>query len=175
MNIFQTYLEKIHKVIMELANNNKIIIPDSLAGISAEIPPEKFDSDISTNVAMVLSKLNKKSPDELAILISSTLKNSDPLIEDISIIKPGFINIKFKPVFWTQFVKKIIKNSKEFGVNHKEEKLNYLVEFVSANPTGPLHVGHCRGAILGDVISNVLTFNNHKVTKEYYVNDYGIR
>ena len=173
MNIFQTYLEKIHKVIIELANNNKIIIPKSLAGINAEIPPEKFDSDISTNVAMVLSKLNKKSPDELAKLISSTIKDSDPLIEDISVIKPGFINIKFKPVFWTQFVKEIINNQKEFGVNLKEEKLNYLVEFVSANPTGPLHVGHCRGAILGDVISNVLSFNNHKVTKEYYVNDYG--
>ncbi len=55
----------------------------------------------------------------------------------------------------------------------KRKKFNYLVEFVSANPTGPLHVGHCRGAILGDVISNVLLFNNHKVTKEYYVNDYG--
>ena len=173
MNIFQTYLEKIHKVIIELANNNKIIIPKSLAGINAEIPPEKFDSDISTNVAMVLSKLNKKSPDELAKLISSTLKDSDPLIEDISVIKPGFINIKFKPVFWTKFVEEIINNQKEFGVNLKEEKLNYLVEFVSANPTGPLHVGHCRGAILGDVISNVLSFNNHKVTKEYYVNDYG--
>ena len=173
MNIFQTYLEKIHKVIIELANNNKIIIPESLAGINAEIPPEKFDSDISTNVAMVLSKLNKKSPDELAKLISSTLKDSDPLIEDISVIKPGFINIKFKPVFWTKFVEEIINNQKEFGVNLKEEKLNYLVEFVSANPTGPLHVGHCRGAILGDVISNVLSFNNHKVTKEYYVNDYG--
>ena len=173
MNIFQSYLEKIHKIIIELANNNKIIIPESLNGINAEIPPEKFDSDISTNVAMVLSKLNKKSPNELAKLISSTLKDNDPLIDDIFIIKPGFINIKFKPVFWTKFVKEIIKNSKEFGINHKEEKLNYLVEFVSANPTGPLHVGHCRGAILGDVISNVLTFNNHKVTKEYYVNDYG--
>ena len=173
MNIFQSYLEKIHKIIIELANNNKIIIPESLNGINAEIPPEKFDSDISTNVAMVLSKLNKKSPDELSNLISSTLKDNDPLIDDIFIIKPGFINIKFKPVFWTKFVKEIIKNSKEFGINHKEEKLNYLVEFVSANPTGPLHVGHCRGAILGDVISNVLTFNNHKVTKEYYVNDYG--
>ena len=124
MNIFQTYLEKIHKVIIELANNNKIIIPESLAGINAEIPPEKFDSDISTNVAMVLSKINKKSPDELAKLISLSLKDSDPLIEDISVIKPGFINIKFKPVFWTKFVEEIINNQKEFGVNLKEEKLN---------------------------------------------------
>ena len=173
MNIFQSYLEKIHKIITELANNDKLIIPESLDGINAEIPPEKFDSDISTNVAMVLSGLNKKSPHELAEQISLTIKDKDPLIENISVVKPGFINIKFKPIFWTKFVKEIIRNPKEFGVNHKQEKLNYLVEFVSANPTGPLHVGHCRGAILGDVISNVLTFNNHKVTKEYYVNDYG--
>ena len=173
MNIFQSYLEKIHKIISELANSGELIIPESLDGINAEIPPEKFDSDISTNVAMVLSGLNKKSPHELAEQISLTIKDKDPLIENISVVKPGFINIKFKPIFWTKFVKEIIKNPKEFGVNHKEEKLNYLVEFVSANPTGPLHVGHCRGAILGDVISNVLTFNNHKVTKEYYVNDYG--
>ena len=95
------------------------------------------------------------------------------MIFDLFIIKPGFINIKFKPVFWTTFVKELIKNSKEFVINHKAVKLNYLVEFVSANPTGPLHVGHCGGAILGNVISNVLTFNNHKVTKEYYVSDYG--
>ena len=70
-------------------------------------------------------------------------------------------------------LEEIIKNSKTFGINTKEKKKNYLVEFVSANPTGPLHVGHCRGAILGDVIANVLLFNKHKVTKEYYVNDYG--
>ena len=65
------------------------------------------------------------------------------------------------------------QNYKDFGVNLKEKKQKYLIEFVSANPTGPLHVGHCRGAILGDVISNVLIFNKHDVSKEYYVNDYG--
>jgi arginyl-tRNA synthetase len=122
---------------------------------------------------MVLSKINKKSPLDLAEKISSSLKNNDSLIQAIDVVKPGFINIKFKPIFWSNFVESIISNSKTFGINEKEKKLNYLVEFVSANPTGPLHVGHCRGAILGDVISNVLLFNNHKVTKEYYVNDYG--
>jgi arginyl-tRNA synthetase len=122
---------------------------------------------------MVLSKLNKKSPIDLAEQISLIIKNNDPLIDNITIVKPGFINIKFKPLFWSNFIENIIVNSKKFGVNEKEKKLNYLVEFVSANPTGPLHVGHCRGAILGDVISNVLIFNKHKVTKEYYVNDYG--
>jgi len=150
-----------------------LLIPKTFNGINAEIPPAKFDCDISTNVAMVLSKLNKKSPIDLAEQISPIIKDKDSLIENITIVKPGFINIKFKPLFWTNFIQEIITNAKNFGVNEKEKKLNFLVEFVSANPTGPLHVGHCRGAILGDVISNVLIFNKHKVIKEYYVNDYG--
>ena len=173
MNIFNQYLDKINKIVLDLSKNGKLILPDRLDGITTEIPPSKFNSDISTNVAMVLSKANKKSPSDLAITLADSLKQSDELIEDITIIKPGFINIKFKPIFWTNFVEEIIKNSKIFGINMKEKKNNYLVEFVSANPTGPLHVGHCRGAILGDVIANVLLFNKHKVIKEYYVNDYG--
>ena len=173
MNIFDLYLDKIKKILKELSKNGKLILPEKLDGISTEIPPSKFNSDISTNVAMVISKVNKKSPTDLADTLAKAIKQSDQLIEDISIVKPGFINIKFKPIFWTNFVAEIIKNSKTFGINTKEKKKNYLVEFVSANPTGPLHVGHCRGAILGDVITNVLLFNKHKVTKEYYVNDYG--
>ena len=173
MNIFEIYLDKIKSIIVDLNKKGELTIPETLNGINSEIPPSKFDSDISTNVAMVLSKLNKKSPLDLADKISPIIKENDPLIENITIVKPGFINIKFKPIFWTNFIKEIILNAKTFGINEKEKKLNYLVEFVSANPTGPLHVGHCRGAILGDVISNVLLFNNHKVTKEYYVNDYG--
>ena len=173
MNIFELYLDKIKLIIVSLSKEGKLIIPETFNGINSEIPPAKFDCDISTNVAMVLSKLNKKSPIDLAEIISPIIKENDPLIETINIVKPGFINIKFKPIFWSNFIKEIILNAKSFGINEKEKKLNYLVEFVSANPTGPLHVGHCRGAILGDVISNVLLFNNHKVTKEYYVNDYG--
>ena len=173
MNIFDLYLDKIKKILVDLSKKNILVLPDQLDGITTEIPPAKFNSDISTNVAMVLSKINKKSPVDLANILTEVIKKEDDLIEDISIVKPGFINIKFKSIFWTNFVKEIIKNSKTFGVNFKEKKNNYLVEFVSANPTGPLHVGHCRGAILGDVISNVLLFNKHKVTKEYYVNDYG--
>ena len=173
MNIFEHYLDKIKSTISDLSKKGELIVPDTFNGINAEIPPAKFDCDISTNVSMVLSKINKKSPLDLAEKISSSLKNNDSLIQAIDVVKPGFINIKFKPIFWSNFVESIISNSKTFGINEKEKKLNYLVEFVSANPTGPLHVGHCRGAILGDVISNVLLFNNHKVTKEYYVNDYG--
>ena len=173
MNIFEIYLEKIKSIIGELQKNNKIIVPDNFNGINAEIPPLKFNCDISTNVAMVLSKINNKSPIELAEQLAPIIKVKDKLIETITIAKPGFINIKFKKSFWANFTKEISENSETFGINQKEKKNNYLVEFVSANPTGPLHVGHCRGAILGDVISNILTFNNHKVTKEYYVNDYG--
>ena len=173
MNIFELYLDKIKKILLDLSKNGDIILPKNLNGITAEIPPSKFNSDISTNVAMVLSKVNNKSPNNLAIVLVEAIKKNDELIKDITIAKPGFINIKFKSIFWTNFVKEVIKNSKTFGINTKEKKNNFLIEFVSANPTGPLHVGHCRGAILGDVIANVLLFNKHKVTKEYYVNDYG--
>ena len=173
MNIFDHYLDKIKNILLDLADEGIISLPEKLDGINTEIPPEKFNCDLSTNVGMVLSKINKKNPIEIAQTIADTLKKKDPLISEISIVKPGFINIKFKPIFWTNFIQKIIENSKTFGKNIKEKKKSYLIEFVSANPTGPLHVGHCRGAILGDVITNVLLFNNHKVTKEYYVNDYG--
>ena len=173
MNIFELYLDKIKSVIVDLNKNNHLEIPESFNGINAEIPPPKFDCDISTNVAMVLSKINKTSPLQLAEKLAPEIKNNDSEIETISVAKPGFINIKFKPSFWSNFIKDITDNADNFGINEKEKKNNYLVEFVSANPTGPLHVGHCRGAILGDVISNVLIFNKHKVTKEYYVNDYG--
>ena len=173
MNIFENYLKRIKDILIEISKNGELVLPEKLDGITAEIPPSKFNSDISTNVAMVLSKLNKKSPILLAENLRVHLKNNDKLIHDVSVAKPGFINIKFKPIFWTKFVEDVIKNSKNYGVNLNEKKNKYLVEFVSANPTGPLHVGHCRGALLGDIISNLLKFNKHKVTKEYYVNDYG--
>ncbi len=173
MNIFDQYLEKIKKIILNLSDKGELVLPDTLEGINTELPPKKFNSDISTNVAMILSKINKKTPMDLADHLAKLFKKSDDFIEEAKIVKPGFINLKFKPTFWTNFIKEIIKNSKTYGINKKEKKKNYLIEFVSANPTGPLHVGHCRGAILGDVIANILSFNEHKVTREYYVNDYG--
>ena len=173
MNIFAIYLDKIKKLIIKLNNENIIQIPDSLNGINVEIPPAKFDCDISTNVAMVLSKANKKSPIDLANQLANLIKYDDDKIDNINVEKPGFINIKFKGFFWNEFLKEIITNSKKFGINSNEKKNKYLIEYVSANPTGPLHVGHCRGAILGDVIANLLSFNQHSVTREYYVNDYG--
>ena len=173
MNIFDIYLDKVKKLIIELNKKGLIEIPETLNGIKVDAPPDKFDCDISTNVAMILSKLNKKSPLDLAKQLSELIKKDDKNINLINVVNPGFINIKFKGSFWNNFLKEIISDYKTFGVNKKEKKNKYLVEFVSANPTGPLHVGHCRGAILGDVISNMLNFNQHQVTKEYYVNDYG--
>ena len=173
MNIFDLYLDKIVILIKKLNKEGSLELPESLNGINVDIPPLNFDCDISTNVAMVLSKANKKSPIDIANTLVGLIKDTDKKIETISVAKPGFINIKFKAIYWNNFIKNVNEDYKNFGINIKEEKKKYLIEFVSANPTGPLHVGHCRGAILGDVISNILIFNRHNVSKEYYVNDYG--
>ncbi len=173
MNIFDLYLEKIIKILKQANKNKTIEIPEILNGINVDIPPPQFNCDISTNVAMVLAKINKKSPTDIANQLVDLIKKNDNQIDDITIAKPGFINIKFKNTFWNVFLKEAISDGKNFGINKKINKKKYLIEFVSANPTGPLHVGHCRGAILGDVLSNLLLFNNHNVSKEYYVNDYG--
>ena len=173
MNIYDLYLDKIKDIIIKINKDDLIKLPENLNGINVDIPPPNFNCDISTNVSMVLSKINKKTPLEIAEVLVKFIKQDDTNIENITVVKPGFINIKFKNYFWNNFVEKIITDHKNFGVNNKEKKKKYLIEFVSANPTGPLHVGHCRGAILGDVISNILIFNKHEVSKEYYVNDYG--
>jgi arginyl-tRNA synthetase len=173
MNIFDLYLDKIIILIKKLNEEGSLELPESLNGINVDIPPANFDCDISSNVSMVLSKINKKPPADIAKLLISLMKKEDSNIELISVAKPGFINIKFKNIYWNNFIKEVHLNYENYGVNIKEKKQKYLIEFVSANPTGPLHVGHCRGAILGDVISNLLIFNKHNVSKEYYVNDYG--
>ena len=171
MNIFQDYLIKIKKIIQIASDEKKLLLPDKLSSINVDTPPSNFDGDISTNVAMVLSKPNKLPPLKIADVIINLLKENDQNIEKIEAVKPGFINIKFNNFFWENFLKQTV-NLKNYGSSNSNSK-KYLVEFVSANPTGPLHVGHCRGAILGDVISNLLKFNNNEVTKEYYVNDHG--
>ena len=173
MNIFDLYLDKIIILIKKLNKEGTLELSSNLKAINVDIPPSNFDCDISTNVAMVLSKANKRSPIDIANILVDLIKTADDEIETISVAKPGFINIKFKSIYWNNFIKDVSQNNKEFGINTKEKKQKYLIEFVSANPTGPLHVGHCRGAILGDVISNILIFNKHDVSKEYYVNDYG--
>ena len=172
MNIFEEYKNKILNIIKKAEKDKLLILPENLNAINVDSTPPKIDFDLSTNVSMVLSKPNNKSPNVIADIIIDLLKKDDHNIDQISFAKPGFINIKFNKIYWSNFANKLINISHNYGSSNNDKK-KYLVEFVSANPTGPLHVGHCRGAILGDVISNILKFNNNIVEKEYYVNDYG--
>tara|TARA_Y100000741_G_scaffold362729_1_gene349270 strand:- start:1507 stop:3237 length:1731 start_codon:yes stop_codon:yes gene_type:complete len=172
MNIFDLYLEKIKNLLFLLNKNESLTLPKNLNNLNVDIPPSNFKCDISTNVAMILAKPNNQSPLELAKKLTIHLEK-DENIEKIDVAKPGFINIKLTTLFWSNFLKDVLANPVSYGAKKDKNKKKYLVEFVSANPTGPLHVGHCRGAILGDVLSNLLIFNNHNVQKEYYVNDYG--
>ena len=172
MNLFLDYQKKFSVYLKNLKRKNIIDLPDNLKSLTVELPPKGYNADISCNVAMVLAKYNKKTPLDLAnVLKKNFLKKFDEF-EKIDVQNPGFLNINFKINFWKTYLLKIIKSNLNYGSN-KNFRKKYNVEFVSANPTGPLHVGHCRGAILGDTLSNLLKFNGHSVTKEYYVNDYG--
>ena len=173
MNIFETYQDKIKNLILDINKQGKIEISDNLDSIGVDLPPSQFKAHISTNVAMVLSKINKSNPNDLAKKIEVELLKIDKDIEKIEIVKPGFINITFKNTFWNKFIQNVINQKLEYGTYLIAKKKSFFLEFVSANPTGPLHVGHCRGAVSGDVLANILKFNKHKVHKEYYVNDYG--
>ena len=172
MNIFEEYKDKIISIIKKAEKDKMLILSDNLNSVNVDSTPPKIDFDISTNVSMVLAKPNNKSPNDLAVILIDLFKKEDKSIEEISFAKPGFINIKFNKDYWSNFTNKLIGSPNNYGSSNKNQK-KYLVEFVSANPTGPLHVGHCRGAILGDVISNLLKFNQNTVEREYYVNDYG--
>ena len=172
MNIFDYYHSSLLKGLKDFEKKGAIKIPEKTNSISVEIPPDKFDADISTNVCMVLSGINKSKPKDIYENYVSKLLSKDDNLENFEIVNPGFVNLKFKKKFWNSFLEKIVQ-LKEYGSNKNEKTRKYLVEFVSANPTGPLHVGHCRGAVFGDVLSNLLKFNNHNVTKEYYINDHG--
>ena len=171
MNIFENYLKKINKIILE----NKVFLNleniESLTNINLESPPEPFNYDLSTNVCLVLAKTNKISPHKLALEVKNLLLNKINHFEKVDIAGPGFLNIKLSKQGMVVNINEIIKNKDNFG--SKQTNKTYNVEFVSANPTGPMHVGHCRGAIFGDVLSNLLLFNGNKVVKEYYINDYG--
>ena len=172
MNIFSIYLEKIKKFLIDLDKDKKIKLPDNLNKLTIELPPKDQQGDISCNAALVLSKANNKKPKDIATLLEPNLIKKFPEFKNILIAEPGFLNIEFDEDFWQNFLINLLNLKEKYGSNFSK-KNRYNVEFVSANPTGPLHVGHCRGAILGDVITNLLIFNGNEVTKEYYVNDHG--
>jgi len=172
MNLFLDYQDKIYKTLKNLEKKKKIKIPKNIKNFNIEIPPSSQRGDISCNAAMILAKSNNISPIILADKLKKYLLSEFKEFKNIEIAGPGFLNISLNLSFWKQHLSNIIKLNKKYG-SSKNNKKKYNIEFVSANPTGPLHVGHCRGAILGDVLSNILSFNGNKVTKEYYVNDYG--
>ena len=171
MNLFTDYLIKIKKEMVKDKNFGQFFTEKNLKGVVIEKPPEKFDFDLSSNIALILGKINNKNPREIAEIIKKNISEKIDDFSSVEVAGAGFINIKLSNKAWLKSINTIVKNKKKFGSNNKKSKYN--IEFVSANPTGPLHVGHCRGAIFGDVISNLLIFNGNKVTKEFYVNDYG--
>ena len=171
MNIFIYYLKKIKKEIYLNLKDFKIDQNINFDGVVFETPPEEFDFDLSSNIALVLGKKNKQNPRDLAKSIKDFLIEKVDDFEAIEIAGPGFINFKLKKKKCKEIIMDIIKSNNKYGSNFTNAKYN--IEFVSANPTGPMHVGHCRGAIFGDVLSNLLIFNGNEVTKEYYINDYG--
>jgi len=162
-----------HKIIEEIDNCLKSIYNgiDDIK-ISIEKPKNKNHGDVSTNIALLLTKITKKNPLEICEELKKELIKSD-LFESIEIAKPGFINFKLAISSLTKSLNKIIDLNSNYGKNKSGENKKVLVEFVSANPTGPLTVGHGRGAIIGDVVSNVLEWSGFKVDREYYYNNAG--
>ena len=171
MNIFKVYtgrlidLVKKNQKFLEIENNN------NFKGIIVEAPPEEFNFHLSCNISMVLAKINKLNPKLLADKMKPLILDKFKDVSSVEIAGPGFINLRLSNESIRDIILEVFKEGSTFGSNNENKKYN--VEFVSANPTGPMHVGHCRGAVFGDVLSNLLKFNGNNVTKEYYINDYG--
>ena len=171
MNLFDLYANKIKKKIIKNKSIFNLKNQNEIKNIVVETPPDKFNFDLSSNAAMILAKNLNKNPRVIAEKLKEILLKE---IKDFSLIEiagPGFLNFKINNNTWLKIINSILKSNKNYGSNKQKQSFN--IEFVSANPTGPMHVGHCRGAVFGDVLSNLLTFNGGKVTKEFYINDYG--
>jgi len=140
--------------------------------IHLEMTKEEKFGDFSTNVAFLLAKKSKKTPVEMAKELVSKIKQNQ-MIEKIEIASPGFINIYLSKKWLTKNLDEILKQKEDFGSNNLGQGKKVLVEFISANPTGPLHIGNARGGPIGDIIANVLSRAGFKVTREFYVNDVG--
>ena len=171
MNIFEHYLLEIKNLVSSNKNDLKLINLDNLKNINLEVPPEHINFDLSCNISLILGQSNKLNPRDLAIQLKSLFEKKIKNFEIIEIAGPGFLNIKLSNSAIINNINSILENDKIYGYNKSNQ--TYNIEFVSANPTGPMHVGHCRGAIYGDVLANLLKFNGNKVTKEYYINDFG--
>ena len=171
MNIFEYYLSEIHNLVVNHKDDLKLKNLDNVNNINLEVPPQQFNFDLSCNISLVLAKANNLNPKALAAQLKDLFKKKIKNFENIEIAGPGFLNIKLSKIALINNINSILNNKNKYGSRKSSE--TYNIEFVSANPTGPMHVGHCRGAIYGDVLANLLLFNENKVTKEYYINDYG--
>jgi arginyl-tRNA synthetase len=171
-NIFDDVLDRVRAVTTRLAGTGMLPAGIDQSRIVVEPPREAAHGDMATNAAMVLAKDAGRKPRELAQAIAEALA-ADDLVQKADVAGPGFINLTLEPSAWTAALRAAILAGVDFGksqVGHAE-KVN--VEYVSANPTGPMHVGHCRGAVFGDALANLLAFTGFAVSREYYINDAG--
>ena len=172
MNIFADVEARVKVALQTLQADGKLAPDLALTGIEAEAPRDPTHGDVATNAALVLAKPAKMKPRDIADLLKAKLEAA-PDVAKVDVAGPGFLNITFKPAVWHGLIKTILKEGPNFaakGLGHGD-KVN--LEYVSANPTGPMHVGHCRGAVFGDALANLLQFSGFKVTREYYINDAG--
>ncbi len=167
MNIFQELKDSLKTFGQELYQDEDIWSQANL-----ETPKDPLNGDISSNIAMIVASKKGKNPREVALEFSELLSKI-PYIAHIEVAGPGFINFTIKAEKWHECIHSILNDSKDFWESDvgKGKKVN--VEYVSANPTGPMHIGHARGAVYGDVLANILKKCGYKVTKEYYINDAG--
>ena len=172
MNLFAHFLSVVHRTIETLVGDGKLPAGIDVSRVTAEPPRDSSHGDIATNAAMVLAKPAGLAPRVVSDFIVALLLNHDD-IASVSVAGAGFINITLKDAVWPKLLSAALEAGDAFGSSAIGQGQNVNVEYVSANPTGPLHVGHCRGAIFGDALASLLLFAGYTVTKEYYINDAG--
>jgi arginyl-tRNA synthetase len=171
-NIFAEMLERVRRASDELIAAGVLPAGIDLSRVTMEPPRDAAHGDMATNVAMVLAKDAAKKPRELAEALGERLR-ADALVAKVEIAGPGFINLTLKSSAWRTTLQNAVQLGAQFGRCDIGSGKPINVEYVSANPTGPMHVGHCRGAVFGDALASLLAFSGFKVTREYYVNDAG--
>ena len=172
MNVYALVHDRILDALKALQADGALPSGLDFGNVEVSPPRDASHGDLATNAAMVLAKAAKMKPRDIAELLAKRL-GGDADIERVDVAGPGFVNLAFRQAFWQAIVATILKSGSDYGraAIGRGEKVN--VEYVSANPTGPMHVGHCRGAVFGDALSSLLAFVGHDVTREYYVNDAG--
>jgi len=172
MNIFADFTQRVKKALQEIDLKDSNGVAPDLSRVVVEAPRDPAHGDFATNAAMVLAKPLGMKPRDLAEKLVAKL-NEDPDVTETAIAGPGFINMRVAPVVWQRVLGSILQKGRTFGSVERTPAPKVNVEYVSANPTGPMHVGHIRGAVVGDALANLLAFAGNEVVKEYYINDAG--